>query len=185
MGSLLTLAKEVSLAVAERIQVSARGVGVRETLALRKFAVIGFFIFLSLGGSLVRLPLPTGAVAFETFPGYLAALTLGGLAGAIVAGVSHLLVAATSGFPLGIWLHLFAGLQMAVWAVLFRYIAQKTGFIPAIAAVTFLHALISVVYTLPIWNMAMFSGLFLPLAIAAAVNLLVAVFVFRLVLQNK
>ncbi|HHW92232.1 MAG TPA: ECF transporter S component [Firmicutes bacterium] len=157
----------------------------REGLALKRSVRIAFFILLSLGGSMLRLPLPTGPVALETFPGYLAALVYGWLDGGLVAGLSHLLVAAVGGFPLGVWLHLLAALQMALWAACFWYINDRVGLLTGIIAITILHSLVSVVYTLPIWNMVMFSGLLLPLAIAAAVNLFLAGLVFRLAAGKK
>lgn len=166
--------------MAERSQVQLRRNRLQESRALQRSLRIIFFVLLSLGGSMVRLPLPTGPVALETFPGYFAALAFGWADGALIAGISHLVVAVTTGFPLGIWLHLLAALQMAIWAACFWYISKRTGLLMAIVTITFLHALVSVVYTLPIWNMVMFSGLLLPLAIAAAVNLFLAALVFRL-----
>ncbi|HHW55106.1 MAG: alpha-ribazole transporter [bacterium] len=156
-----------------------------EGLALRRSIRIAFFILLSLGGSVLRLPLPTGPVALETFPGYLAALLYGWADGGLVAGLSHLLVAAVGGFPLGLWLHLLAALQMALWAACLWYINDRAGLLSGIIAITILHSLVSVVYTLPIWNMVIFSGLLLPLAIAAAVNLFLAGLVFRLAAGRK
>ncbi|HHY37091.1 MAG TPA: ECF transporter S component [Firmicutes bacterium] len=156
-----------------------------EGLALKRSVRMAFFILLSLGGSILRLPLPTGPVALETFPGYLAALIYGWVDGALVAGLSHLLVAAVGGFPLGIWLHLLAALQMALWAACLWYINDRAGLLTGIIAITILHSLVSVIYTLPIWNMVMFSGLLLPLAMAAAVNLFLAGLVSRLVAGRK
>ncbi|MGI6576073.1 MAG: alpha-ribazole transporter [bacterium] len=165
-----------------RFQAQTRKVQVqgRDTAVLLRSLRLVCMICLSLLGSMVRLPLPTGEVALETFPGYFAALAFGWFDGALVAGISHLLVAFTGGFPLGIGLHLLAALQMAIWAMCFSYITKKVGIISSIIAITFLHALVSVIYVLPIWNMVMFSGLFVPLAVAAGANLLLAAIAFKL-----
>lgn len=156
-----------------------------ELLSSKRGLRVFLFTLLSLLGSMIRLPLPTGSVALETFPGYFAALTFGGVDGGLVAGLSHLLVSAMGGFPLGIWLHLLAGLQMALWAVCFWYINDRMGLLTAIIAITILHSLVSVVYTLPIWNMVIFSGLLLPLAMAAVVNLFLAGLLYLLGVKRR
>ncbi|NLP18888.1 MAG: ECF transporter S component [Firmicutes bacterium] len=169
----------------EEVKMSVRGSKAWELLSSKRGLRLIVFMFLSLVGSMIRLPLPTGSVALETFPGYFAALTFGWVDGGLVAGLSHLLVAALGGFPLGIWLHLLAGLQMALWAVCFWYINDRVGLLTAIIAITILHSLVSVVYTLPIWNMVIFSGLLLPLALAAAINLFLAGFLFLLGMKGR
>ena len=158
----------------EKVKMQIRKFRVGELLSSNRGLRLVLFMLLSFLGSMVRLPSPTGPVALETFPGYFAALAFGWLDGGLVAGLSHLLVSALGGFPLGIWLHLLAGLQMALWAVCFWYINDRVGLLTAIIAITILHSLVSIVYTLPIWNMVIFSGLLLPLAVAAAVNLFLA-----------
>ncbi|NLJ33028.1 MAG: ECF transporter S component [Firmicutes bacterium] len=164
----------------EEVKLQVRGKRFWELLTARRSLRLILFVFLSLVGSMIRLPLPMGSVALETFPGYFAALSFGWVDGGLVAGLSHLLVSALGGFPLGIWLHFLAGLQMALWAVCFCYINDRVGMFFAIIAITILHSLVSVVYTLPIWNMVIFSGLLLPLATAAAVNLSLAGLLFLL-----
>lgn len=169
-----------------RVQVSKLKVKEQDLAALLRSLKLVGMICLSLFGSMVRLPLPTGQVALETFPGYFTALTFGWLDGALVAGISHFLVASSNGFPLGIWLHLLAGVQMAVWAVCFWFFSKKVGLLTSILTITLLHALVSVIYILPLWNMLVFTGLFVPLAVAAGINLFISAFLFKfLQIRNK
>jgi uncharacterized membrane protein len=68
-------------------------------------ARISVFSALSVVGSFIHLPGPVQTVAFDSAPGFFAALFFGPVDGAIVTGLGHLTSASINGFPLGV-LHL-------------------------------------------------------------------------------
>ena len=57
---------------------------------------------LSVIGSLIHLPGPLPSIAFDSAPGFFAALFFGAEDGAMVCAVGHLATSVISGFPLGI-----------------------------------------------------------------------------------
>jgi len=81
-------------------------------------ARISTLVALSVVGSFIHLPSPIGTVAFDSWPGFFAALYFGPFDGAIVTGLGHVATSIVNGFPLGI-LHLpiALGLAFAGWAI--------------------------------------------------------------------
>ncbi len=79
---------------------------------------MAMLIALSAVGSLIKV---FNTVAFDSMPGYFAALFLGGWQGALVIALGHMLTALTSGFVLGIPIHIYVAAQMAVYSYLFRF----------------------------------------------------------------
>jgi len=75
-------------------------------------ARIPVFCALSVIGSFIHLPGPIQTVAFDSAPGFFAALYFGPLDGAAVCGIGHLATSIVNGFPLGI-LHLPIALGLA------------------------------------------------------------------------
>lgn len=84
----------------------------------RKITLISVLIALTVVGAAIKVPAIIGSVAFDSFPALLAAVLLGGPAGAIVAGMGHLLSALMGGFPLGA-LHILIAIEMALLAFVF------------------------------------------------------------------
>ena len=76
-------------------------------------ARLAIFTALSAVGSLLKIPSPNGSLAFDSAPGFFAALLFGPLEGSLVCGLGHMATAAVSGFPLGL-LHLPIALGMAL-----------------------------------------------------------------------
>jgi uncharacterized membrane protein len=60
------------------------------------------FCALSVIGSFIHLPGPISTVAFDSAPGFFAALYFGPLDGAAVSGIGHIATSIINGFPLGI-----------------------------------------------------------------------------------
>jgi len=93
------------------------------------------FSALSVVGSFIPFPSPVGTIAFDSFPGYLAALYFGVLDGAVICAIGHLATAIIHGFPLGIW-HLLIALGMAAVGAAVgltnKTIGMSWGYIPAI-----------------------------------------------------
>src|SRR5512136_1780372 len=91
----------------------------------RRVARMSIFIALSAVGAVTKIPSPTGTVALDSCMGYFSAAAFGYMEGAAVAALGHLLTSLTMGFPLGVPVHLYIALQMAVWAMAFRYLTVK------------------------------------------------------------
>jgi uncharacterized membrane protein len=70
------------------------------------------FCALSVIGSFIHLPGPIQTVAFDSAPGFFAALYFGPLDGAAVSGIGHIATSIINGFPLGI-LHIPIALGLA------------------------------------------------------------------------
>jgi hypothetical protein len=139
----------------------------------KRVARVAIFIALSVVGSLIKIPSPTGTVAMDSSPGFFSALAWGYVEGAIVIAFGHLATAASVGFPLGVLHLLIAGL-MIVAATLFRLFATK---LPKNGKVNLIIAVI-VAATFNGLEAIMIAPLIgLGLAIALTPSLLVASFV--------
>src|SRR5688500_8718746 len=102
----------------------------------KRVARIAILIALSGVGALIKIPSPTGTVALDSAPGYFTAAAFGPLEGGLVAGLGHLFTAATTGFPLGIPMHLLVGVEQAIWALLFWVLARRVNLTVAIIGAT-------------------------------------------------
>jgi len=67
-----------------------------------RLARISVFSALSVIGSFIHPPSPIQSVAFDSSPGFFAALYFGALDGASVSGIGHVVTSTINGFPLGI-----------------------------------------------------------------------------------
>lgn len=91
-------------------------------MSSKKLVLLALLTALCAVGGFIKIPSPTGTVALDSLPGFLAAALLGGRGGAAVGFLGHLFSAATVGFPLGLPVHLYVGLQMAVYVSIFGYL---------------------------------------------------------------
>lgn len=87
---------------------------------------------LSVVGSFIHLPSPVPSVAFDSTPGFFAAMYFGPLEGFCVLGLGHLATAVVSGFPLGV-LHFPIAAGLAVAGAVVGVVNRKWNFLPAIA----------------------------------------------------
>lgn len=141
-------------------------------------------IALSAVGALIKV---SGTIAFDSMPGFFAGLFIGPWAGAIVASLGHLLTAATSGFPMTLPMHLLLMVTMGICAYVFGLVYKRFGAILGIIAGTILNGPISLLIVVPVSKFLglplngwpLFSVLILPLTIASAVNLFLAVVVYK------
>lgn len=140
--------------------------------------LIAMFIALSAVGALIKV---FNTVAFDSMPGYFAALYLGGWYGAIVISLGHMLTAITSGFPLGLTNHIYIALQMAVYAYLFRFFYNKFNIYAAIIAGTILNGPVAALLFVPVFGWVFFAGWVLPLTIASFANVFLAALVYKAV----
>ena len=80
-------------------------------LNTKTLVLTALFIALSLVGSNIKI---FGSIAFDSLPGFLAALLLGPAYGAAIGFLGHVFSAMTSGFPLSVPLHLVIAATMAI-----------------------------------------------------------------------
>lgn len=98
-----------------------------------RIARITVFCALSVVGSFFHLPGPVQTVAFDSAPGFFAALYFGPLDGAVVSGIGHLATSVVNGFPLGV-LHFPIALGLAAAGAVIGFLNQKWNYAYGIVA---------------------------------------------------
>ena len=101
-----------------------------------RVARISVLAALSVIGSFIHLPGPFSTIAFDSSPGFFAALLFGAGDGAIVCAVGHLATSIVNGFPLGI-LHLPIAIGLAIAGAtigLINKLEHRLSFVPALIA---------------------------------------------------
>ncbi|MFA5523111.1 MAG: ECF transporter S component [Tissierellales bacterium] len=162
----------------------------RNKSSVVRLTYCGMLIALSAVGAMIKI---SGSIAFDSMPGFFAALFLGPMEGAIVAALGHLLTAATSGFPMTLPMHIFLIIEMGLIAYVFGHIYKKRGggIVASIVAIvlngpigTLIAVPLSVVIGLPLNGWPLFSALIVPLTLASVANVLLALLVFK-ALNNR
>ncbi|HHW58554.1 MAG TPA: ECF transporter S component [Clostridia bacterium] len=143
---------------------------------VKTLTLVAMLIALSAVGALIKV---FNTVAFDSMPGYFAALYLGSWYGAIVISLGHLLTAVTSGFPLGVVNHLYIALQMAVYAYLFRVFYKRFNIYLAVILTTILNGPFATLLFVPMFGWGFFAAWVVPLTVASFVNILLAAFVYK------
>lgn len=149
-----------------------------------KIVYCAMLIALSMVGALIKIQ---GSIAFDSMPGFFAALFLGPAAGALVAGIGHFLSAMTSGFPFTLPMHIIVTVEMAAFAFAFGWFYRRTnGIIASIVAVILngpIAALIvvptSTFFGLEFSGWPLFYFLLPTLTIASAANVFLACIVYK------
>lgn len=150
----------------------------------------GLLIALSAIGAMIKIQ---GTIAFDSMPGYFAALFISPMAGGFVATLGHLLTSITSGFPLTVPMHLIIALEMGLIAYIFGILGRKSnGIIASIVAillngpiVTFVASVTAKMLGLPFNGPAMFNALVIPLTIASSANIILAYVIFKIINKQK
>jgi uncharacterized membrane protein len=141
---------------------------------VRKISAIAIFIALSAVGAMIKIPSPIGSIALDSFPALLAAVILGPVSGAIVAGLGHIISAFIGGMTLGPF-HFLIMVEMAVltWLFSILYInGKKVGaFFLFFISNAFVLALPFAFLISPGFYTLLVPGL----TVAAAVNVVLAV----------
>ena len=135
-------------------------------------ARISVFSALSVIGSFIHPPSPIQTVAFDSSPGFFAALYFGALDGALVSGVGHVVTSIVNGFPLGI-LHLPIALGMAAAGATIGFINRRLGPVLAVVAGVAINTCL-VVVAIPAFGWAGAVGFVPFLFLAATLNCFVA-----------
>lgn len=141
----------------------------------RRVARVAILVALSAVGAFIKIPSPTGTVALDAAPGYLAGAAFSPLEGAIVGALGHLLSALTTGFPLGVPVHLLIAAEMAVFVWFFGFLVRKTNIWVATVVGILINGILGAAIMIPIGGTGMFAALVVPLLIGSAVNIVVAV----------
>lgn len=147
---------------------------------VKTITLLAMLIALSAVGALIKI---FNTVAFDSLPGYLAALYLGGGYGATVISLGHMLTAITTGFPLGITNHIYIAIQMAIYAYLFRLAYKKFNIYIAVAIGTVLNGPIATLLMVPVFGWGFFVSWVLPLTIGSFVNVLLAGILYKILIK--
>ncbi|WP_097668045.1 ECF transporter S component [Anaerosalibacter massiliensis] len=151
-----------------------------------KLVYTSILIAISFIGSLIKIQ---GSIALDSMAGFFAALFLGPVYGGLVAGLGHLLTAATSGFLLTIPIHIVITLEMAVSAYIFGIVYRKFNSIIASIVGILLNGIVAVLILMPIttWlrlplnGKAFFAAMVGPLSLASVVNIVLACVVYKII----
>ena len=150
--------------------------------------LMGLFIAMSVIGAYIKIPnAVTGSIAFDSFPAFVGALILGGIPGAIIAFLGHMVSAAITGFPMTLPIHLFIGFQMAIIMFVFSFAAKRTNIIVASVIAIILNGVVAPACFILIPNMGMpvFIAILLPLLVASVANVLAAVLIYRTIINTS
>lgn len=140
----------------------------------RKLVRMAVLVALCGVGGFIKIPSPTGTVALDSLPGYMAAALLGGWGGAVVGALGHLFSAWTVSFPLGMAIHLYIAAQMALYVSVFGFLYGKGRKIPAAVVAILLNGILAPALLIPLYGTGFFFAMVLPLVVGSAVNIILA-----------
>lgn len=150
----------------------------------RRVARMAIFIALAAVGALIKIPSPTGTVALDAAPGYFSAISFGWLEGGIVSLFGHLLTAATTGFPLGIPIHILVGFEQFVWATAYWFVKEKVNLWLGAVVATFLNGVVGALTAILIGGVGLFVALLPGLVLASAINAFLAAIAYLIVKRS-
>jgi len=154
-------------------------------LSVKRVAYIAIFIALSAVGAMIKIPSPAGTIGLDSAPGYFSALAFGSVEGISVIFIGHLLTSGIIGFPLGLPLHIFIAIQMALWAVIFRWVTKKFGIIPGSVIAVLLNGVVSAFTLVFVGGIGAALGV-MPFLIAGSImNVMIASIAYKGVHASK
>ncbi|MDQ7093462.1 ECF transporter S component [Desulfosporosinus sp. PR] len=152
---------------------------------VRRLSIMAVFIALSAVGALIKIPSPVGTIGMDSAPGFFSALAFGGSEGAVVISLGHLLSSAVVGFPLTIPVHLYIAFQMALWALVYRWVNKTLGLIPAVIAGIILNGVVSSFAMVPIMGMGGALGVLPFLVVGSALNVIISAIVYKAIKGSR
>lgn len=155
------------------------------TLPVKRIAYMAVFIALSAVGAMIKIPSPVGTIGLDSAPGYFCGLALGYTEGIGVIFIGHLITAGVIGFPLGLPLHLFIGVQLALWVIILRWISRRINFWAGAAAAVFLNGVISAFTMYFVGGMGAVLATMPFLTAGALINVAIAVTAHRALRAGK
>ena len=150
---------------------------IQNTLRVARIAI---FTALSVIGSFIT-PYPLiPTIAFDSSPGFFAALYFGVLDGVLITGLGHIVTALINGFPLGPLHYIIAfGMALAGGAMgLVNKTNKKWGFIPATITAVSINTVLSVIMVPTMGWTAALTYVTVPLLLAASLNAVLAALVY-------
>lgn len=147
--------------------------------APKRIARIAILVALSAVGAFIKLPSPTGTVALDSAPGFVAAAAFGPGEGSIVGALGHMFSALITGFPLGLPVHLLVAAATIVWVGAFGWVARKVNIWVAIPVGIILNGVGGAALLIPIYGVGIFATLLVPLLVGSAINIVIAVAVVK------
>lgn len=145
----------------------------------KRIARVSILVALSAVGAFIKLPSPTGTVALDSAPAFVAAAAFSPVEGAIVGVLGHMFSALITGFPLGLPIHILIALSMIVWVGLFGLVARKVNVWVAIPVGIILNGVGGAALLIPIYGFGIFATLVVPLLVGSAINIIIAVAVVK------
>jgi len=157
----------------------------------KTLVVTAFFIALSFIGSTIKV---FGTIAFDSLPGFLAALLLGPGYGAAIGFLGHLFTALTSGFPLSVPLHFVIALTMAVtmmgFGLSYRFLKSRVSMLSNLVVTGVVGTILNgpVSLTCSILTVALMAGMeaglgllsLLPVLVLASIaNIVISIILFK------
>ena len=159
----------------------------RSLKATESLIYLAVLIALSFIGSLIKIG-PGGSIALDSLPAFFASLLMGPPAGAVVGFFGHMLTAVTGGFPFTLPIHLVIALEMAIICWIFGFMAERMNIVvPATTAIILNGVLATLISAFAMEMvgvvpsaMGLFKVLVGPLTIVSAVNVVLAVVLYRI-----
>lgn len=152
-----------------------------------RLTLMGMFVALSFVGSYIKIPSPFQSIAMDSMPAFLGGLMLGGIKGAVIGFLGHMLTAANAGFYLTLPIHLLVAVIMAITIYVYHWTYKKTNLIAAGIAGIALNGVGAplVLALMPQFGWGFFMGITPFLILASAVNVGISLVVFAAVKKTK
>ncbi len=152
-----------------------------------KLTLMGMFVALSFVGSYIKIPSPFQSIALDAMPAFLGGLMLGGIEGAVIGFLGHMLTAANAGFYLTLPIHLLVAAMMALTIYVYHWTYKKTNLAIAGIVGVFLNGVGAplVLALMPQFGWGFFVGIAPFLTFASAVNVGISLVVFTAVKKTK
>ena len=163
----------------------------RPKMNTKNLVITALFIAITFIGSYIKI---FGSIAFDSFPGFLAALLFGPVIGAAIGFLGHLLTALSSGFPLSVPLHIVIAFSMAitmfVFGLVYKALNTKISTTAALTITGIIGVLLNGPFSLAlsIGALALIAGMevalgllaLLPiLVIASVINVAISIVLFK------
>lgn len=151
-----------------------------------KMVMMGLMIAIAM--VLSRFPI-YGTIGFDALPAFFAAVAIGPLFGGIIGIISHMMIAATTGFSLTLPLHIVVALLMFISCYAYgmtrktlnRYGAMVIGIVVNAPLSLIIIAKVATMIGAPFAGMPMFLALIIPLTIGATINVVGADIIYTII----
>ena len=152
-----------------------------------RLTLMGMSVALSFVGSYIKIPSPFQSIALDSMPAFLGGLMLGGIEGAAIGFLGHMLTAANAGFYLTLPIHLLVAVIMAITIYAYHWAYKKANLIVAGIAGIVLNGVGAplVLALMPQFGWGFFIGIAPFLILASAVNVGISLVVFTAVKKTK